>query len=175
MLSSKQQLASVNPSSSQSRVKPWLHLGISTTSTSSRHLRLLYSSGRVPQAKHRWVLTLACTIQKTPGPALPMDSYRPLWSTTTWPSAQLILHRGWRLVVSDPSQSLQLTGLGKSLPLIHQQQPRLNYKRRVYSAHTKGTPQIPSLGDRGGCSTGPYRTPTTLDYTTKTQSQSSST
>ena len=44
--------------------------------------------------------------------------------------AQLIHHRGQRLVVSGHSQSLQLTDLGKSLPLICQQQPRLNYKRR---------------------------------------------
>ena len=55
------------------------------------------------------------------------------------------------MVVSGHSQSLQLTGLGKSLPLICQQQPRLNYKRRIYSAHTEGTPSVPSLGDRGGC------------------------
>ena len=56
------------------------------------------------------------------------------------------------------SQFLQLIGLGKSLPLICQQQQRPNYKSRVYSAHTKGTPPVPSLGDRGGCATGPYRT-----------------
>ena len=47
-----------------------------------------------------------------------------------------------------------------------QQQPRINYKRRVYSADTKGTPGVPSLGDRGG-----YRTPTTLGYATKTESK----
>ena len=35
----------------------------------------------------------------------------------------------------------------------------------------KGIPQIPSLGDRGGCATGSYRTPTTLGHTTKTQSK----
>ena len=63
--------------------------------------------------------------------------------------AQLIIHGGRRLVVRGHSQSLQLTGLDKSLPLICQQQPNLNYKRRVYSAHTEGTPQIPSLGDYG--------------------------
>ena len=74
-------------------------------------------------------------------------------------------------MVSGQIQSLQLTGLGKSLPLVCQQQPRLNYKRRVYSAHMKGTPQVPSSGDRGGCATGPYRTPTTLGHTTKTWSQ----
>ena len=69
--------------------------------------------------------------------------------------AQLILHGGWRNVVSGHSQSLQLPSLGKSLSLICQQQPRLNYKRRAYSAHTKGTLQVPSLDDRGGCATGP--------------------
>ena len=86
---------------------------------------------------------------------------------------QPILNGGWRLVVSGHSQSLQLTGLDKSFPLICQEQPRLNYKR-VYSTHMKGTPQIPSLGDRGGCTTGPFRTPTTLGHTTKTRSHSSS-
>ena len=54
--------------------------------------------------------------------------------------AQLILHGGQRLVVRGHSQSLQLTGLGKSLPLICQQQSKLNYKRRVFSAHMKGEP-----------------------------------
>ena len=34
-------------SSSQPRFTPWLHLGISKPSTSSSHLRLIYSSGRV--------------------------------------------------------------------------------------------------------------------------------
>ena len=87
----------------------------------------------------------------------------------------LILHGWWKLVVSSQSQSLQLTGLGKSLPLICQQQQRLNYKRRVYSAHMKGAAQVPSLGDRKGCATGPYRTPATLGHTHKTQNQSSST
>ena len=71
------------------------------------------------------------------------------------------------MVVSGHSQSLQLTGLGKSLPFICQQQPRLNYKRKVYSAHMEGVPQVYSLGDRGGCTTGPYRTPTTLGHATK--------
>ena len=69
--------------------------------------------------------------------------------------AQLILHRGHRLVLSGHSQSLHLTSLGKSLPSICQQQPSLNYKRRVYSAHTMGTPWAPSLGDRESCATGP--------------------
>ena len=64
---------------------------------------------------------------------------------TTWEHyhpapAQLILQGGWRLVVSGHSQALQLTGLGKFLPLICQQPPRFNHKKRVYSAHTKDAP-----------------------------------
>ena len=42
-------------------------------------------------------------------------------------------------MISGHSQSLQLTGLGKHFALSSQQQSRLNYKTRVYSAHTKGT------------------------------------
>ena len=70
---------------------------------------------------------------------------------------ELVLHRG--LVVSGHSQSLKLTGLGKSLPLICQQQSNLNYKRRVYSAHMKGTPGVHSLSDRRGYATGYYIRP----------------
>ena len=88
--------------------------------------------------------------------------------------AQLILHGGQSLVVSGHSQFLQLTGLGKFLPLICQQQPSLNYKRRVYSTHMKGAPQVPRFGHRRGCATGLYRTPTTLGHVTKTGSHSSS-
>ena len=58
--------------------------------------------------------------------------------------AQLILHAGQRLVVRGHSQSLQLTGLGKSLPLICQQEPRLNYKRRVCSLHMKAHLKYPA-------------------------------
>ena len=47
-------------------------------------------------------------------------------------------------MVSGPSQSLQLPGLDKSLPLICQQQPRLNHKRGVYSAHKKGHLKYPA-------------------------------
>ena len=48
------------------------------------------------------------------------------------------------MVVSGHSQSLQLTGLGKSLPLTCPQQPRLNYKRKVHSANRKGTSEYPA-------------------------------
>ena len=79
--------------------------------------------------------------------------------------------------VSGHSQSLQLTGLGKYLPLTCQQHQRTTTRRgrRVYSAHMKGTSRVSSLGDRGSCATGPCRTPTTLGYTTKTWNHSSST
>ena len=103
-------------------------------------------------------------------PPLPGKPRRQLQTTSEYQHpapAQLILHGGRRLVVSGHSQSLQLTGLGKSLPLPFQQQPRLNYKRRVYSAHMKGTPQVPSLGDRGGCATGPYIRPHYQDRKSK--------
>ena len=69
--------------------------------------------------------------------------------------AQLIFHGGPRLMASGYSQSLQLTGLGKSLLLTCQQQSRLNYKRRVYSTHTEGILQVFSLGNKGGCATTP--------------------
>ena len=106
ILSNKQHLASVSPrlsnSSSQLRFSVWLHLGISKPTTSSTHLRLLFSSSTVPQAKHRWGLTLVCTTQETPEPAHPVDSYRPHQSTTTlplhsWPSME---GRYWCSVVT---------------------------------------------------------------------------
>ena len=128
-----------------------------------------------PWAKHRLWQNLACTTQETSGSTHPVDSYRPLSERHHPAPAQLILHVGWRFVVCGPSQSLQLTGLGKSFALICQQQPRLNYKRRVYSVHMECAPQVPSLGDRGSCATGPYRTSTILGYTTKTGTHSSST
>ena len=82
-----------------------------------------------------------------PAPGNPKDQY------TQWTATDHIrgpppcpctadLHKGQRLVVSSQSQSLQLTGLRKSFPLICQQQSRLNYKRRVYSAHMKGVPWV---------------------------------
>ena len=120
----------------------------SISSTQGRFSDCFIAHSEWPQAGHRRRLTLAHTTQETPEPAHPVDNYRPCWSTTT--------------LVSGHRQSLHFTGLGKSLRLICQQQPRFNYKRRVYSAHTKGAPQKSSLDDRGDYATGPYRTPTTL-------------
>ena len=164
----------MSPSGSQTRFTAWLHPGISKPHTSSHHLRLLYSSGRVDPGKTQVGTDLGLHHPGIPRAFAPSGQ---LQTTSEHPldPTQLILHRWWRKVVSDHNQSLQLTGLGKSLPLTCQQQSRLNYKRRVYSAQKKGTPRVPSLGDRGGCATGSYRTPTTLGHTTKTWSQSSST
>ena len=96
-------------------------------------------------------------------------------SPVLWARVQLIFNGGQRFVVSGHSQFLQLTGLGKSLPLTCQQQSRLNHKRKVYSVYKEGEPQEPSLGDRGGCVTGPHRTLTTLGHATKTENHSRST
>ena len=51
-------------------------------------------------------------------------------------------------MVSGHSQCLQLTGLGKSLPLMCPEQSRLSYKRTEYSVHMEDTPLILSLGDK---------------------------
>ena len=159
----------MSPSSSQIRFTAWLHLQISKPSISSSHLKLLYRSGRVAPGKTQVGADLDLHHLGNPsGQLQTTPEHHPA-------PAQVILHRGHRLVVSGHSQSLQVTGLGESLPLICLQQPRLNYKRRVYSVHTEGALRVLSLGDRGGCATGLYRTPTTLGHTTKAWSQSSST
>ena len=128
ILSNKQQLASVTH-------RP---------STSSSHLRLLYSSGRVAPGKtqvgadfglHHPANSRACKSNMQLQAML--EYHLPA-------HVQLTLHRGQKVVVSGHSQCLQLTGLGKSLPLTCQQQSRLNYKKRTkkrtYSAYTKGAP-----------------------------------
>ena len=167
--------SSADTSSRQPRLTAWLCLGVSKTSTSSRHLRLLYSSGRVALGKTQVGADLGLHHSGNPRASIPSRQLQTMSEHHHLAPTQLILHGWQRLVVSGHSQSLELTGLGKSLPLTCQQQPRLNYKRRVHGAHTKGTPWVPTLGNRGGCATRPYRTPTTLGNTTKTWSQSSST
>ena len=162
-------------SSSQPRFTAWLPLGISKPTTSSSHLRLLYSSGRVALGKTQVRADLGLYLLGNSRASVPNGQLKTTSDHHHPVPAQLILHGRQRLVVSDCSQSLQLTGLSKSLPLICQQQPRLNYKRRVYSAHMKHIPPVPSLGDRGGCTTGSYKTPTALGHAAKTGSYSSST
>ena len=162
-------------SSSQPRFTPWLPLRISKPSTSSSHLRLLYSSCKVAPGRIQVEADHGLHCMGNPRACASSGELQTTSERHHPAPAQLILHGVWRLVFSGHSQYLQLTGLGKSLLLFCQQQPSLNYKRRVYSAHTKGAPWILSLRARGGCATGPYRTPTTLGHTTKTESHSSST
>ena len=127
-------------SSSHPRFTAWLHLGSSKPSTSNSHLRLLYSPGRVAPGKTQVEADLGLHHLGNPRARAPSGQLQTTSEHHHPAPAQLIIHRGQRLVVSGHSQSLQLTGLGKSLPLTCQQQPRLNYKRRVYSAHMKGAP-----------------------------------
>ena len=126
--------------SSLPRFTAWLHLGVSKSSTSSSHLRLLCSSGRVAPSKTQVGADPGLYHLGNPRACAPSGQLRTTSEHHCPAPAQLILQRGWRLVVSGHNQYLQLTGLGKPLPLICQQQPRLNYKRRVYLAHTKGSP-----------------------------------
>ena len=133
-------LSSPRPStsSSQPRFAASLHLGISKPSTSSSHPRLLYNSDRVALGKTQVGADLGLHHPGNPRTSVPSGQLQTTLEHHRPAPAQLNLHGGQRLAVSGHSQSLQLTGLGKSLPLICQEQPRLNYKRRVYSALTKG-------------------------------------
>ena len=163
----------LGPSSSLPRFTAWLCLGICKPSTSSSHLRLHYNSGRVAPGKTQ----IGADLALHSGSAHPVNSYRSLQTTSEHDHpipAHLILQRA-EVDVNGHSQILQLPGRGKFLPLICQQQPSFNYKKQVYSAHTKGMTRVPSLGDRGGCTTGHCRTPTRLAHTTKTQNQNIST
>ena len=153
----------------------WLPLEIYKPGTSSSHLRLFYDSDRVVLGKTQVGADLGLHHLENPSASKTSGQLQTLSEHHHPTPSQPILHRGWWVMVSGHSKSLKLIGLGKSLPLICQQQPRLNYKRSVYSAHMEGAPQIPSLSDRGGYAPGPYMTPTTLGHTTKTRNQSSST
>ena len=127
-------------SSCQTRFTAWLHLGISKSSTSSSHLRLLHSSGGWPWGKHRLGADLGLHHLGNTRASTPSGQLQAMSEDHCPAPAPLILHGGQSLVVSGHSQSLHLTGLGKSLHLSGTQQSRINYKRRVYSAHRKGTP-----------------------------------
>ena len=41
----------------------------------------------------------------------------------------------------------------------------------MHTVYTEVAPSVPSLGDRGGCATAPYRTLIILDHATKTESK----
>ena len=147
MFSNKQQPASVSPQvplpqgtrHSQPRLKGWLHLGISKPCTSSSHLSLLYSPGRVAQGKTHVGANLGLYHPGNPRVSIPSGQLQTMLKLHHPAPAQLILQRGWMLVVSGHRQPSQLIGLAKFLPLTCIQQARLN-KRRVYSAHRKDAP-----------------------------------
>ena len=129
----KQQLASVSPQSwylllsgprhDTSSSQPRLTLGFTWESPSPAQVPAI-SDCFIAQAEWHWEkyrlgLTLVCTTWESPEPTHPVDSYRPHQSTSNHPApTQVIFHRGWMLVVSSHSQSLQLAGLSKFIPLI---------------------------------------------------------
>ena len=97
-----------------------------------------------PSAEHRWGLKLACTTWK---PQSLCTQSTATDHVRTQPPCPCMANLPWRVEVGGQchSQSLQLTGLGKSLPLTCQQQSKLNYKRRVHPTHMKEPFQVPSL------------------------------
>ena len=103
--------------SNQPRFTAWLHLGISKPGTSSSHLRLLDSSGRVAPSKTQVGAELGLYYLGNPRACVHSGQLQTMSEHHHPAPTQLIFHRGWRLAVSGHSQSLQLTGLGKTLPL----------------------------------------------------------
>ena len=101
-----------------------------------------------PLAEHRVGLTLACTTQETPESAHPVDSYRPRWSTTTLP-----LHSwspteggGWWSVVTASLCSWLAWANPSHWPANSSQGSTT--RGGCTQLTSKGTPQVPSLGDR---------------------------
>ena len=106
-----------------------------------------YSSGRMALGRTQVGTDLGLHLLGNPRACVPSRQLQTMLEHHPLASAQLILHGGRRLVVSGHSQSLQPTGLGKSLLLTCQQQSSLNYKRWVYSAHS-GTPRVPRVPNK---------------------------
>ena len=131
-------------SNSQISFTAWLCIGLSMPSKSSSHLTLFYNSSRVAPGKTQMGDDIALHHQGNARASARSGQLQTTLYHCHPAPAQLILHGRQNLLVSGHSQSLHLTGLGKSLPLACQQQPSFNYKRKVYSAHTKGTPRIPA-------------------------------
>ena len=126
----KQQLALVSPQflslakwpqAHTSRIQPrfttWLSLGISKPSTSISHLRLLYTSGRVAVRKTQGGADLGLHHPGNLRACTPSAQLQTMSEHDHPAPTQLILYEGQRFVISGHIQSLQLTGLDKSLPL----------------------------------------------------------
>ena len=101
-------------SSSQPRFTAWLGLWISKLSTTSSHLRWLYSSGRVAPGKTQVGADIGLYCPGNPRAYAPSVQLQIMLEHHHPAPAQLTLHGGWRLVVSSHRQSLWLTGLGKT-------------------------------------------------------------
>ena len=79
---------------------------------------MFYSSGRVAPGKTQVEADLGLHHPGNTRASAPSGLLQTTTEIHHSAPAELILHNGQRLVVSGHSQSLQLTGLGKSLPLI---------------------------------------------------------
>ena len=112
-------------SSSHPRFTAWLHLGVSKSSTSSSHLRLFYGSSKVAPGKTQVGSDLGLHHLGNPRTCVPSRQLQTMSEHHLPALPQLIFYGGGRWVVSGPSQSLQLTGLSKSLLLTCQQQSSL--------------------------------------------------
>ena len=130
----KQQLASASPQplyhllsgprpsirSSQAKFTAWLGLGISKTSTSNSHLRFLYTSFRVAPDRIQVGVVLVLHHPGNPRACSPSGQLQTTLEHHHPAPAQLTLLEVWRMLVIGHNQSLQLTGLGKFLPLTYQ-------------------------------------------------------
>ena len=101
-------------SSSQPRFTAWLHLGISKPSTSTDHLRLIYSSCREALGRIQVGTDLGLHHQGKPRACAASRQLQTTLECCHLAHAQMISHRRQRFVFSGHSQSLQLTGLCKS-------------------------------------------------------------
>ena len=147
--------------SSQLRFIAWLHLGISKTSKSSSPLRLLYSSGRVASGKTQLRADLGLYHLGNPKARTPSGQVQIMLENHHPAPAQLILHSGqW----SQPT--LAADWPGKIPPIDLTTATKAHLQEEGVLSPQKGAPQVPSLGDRGGCAIGPYKTPT-LGHATK--------
>ena len=103
------------------------------------HLRLLYSSGRVALGKTQVRNDLGLPHLGNPRASAPSGKLQTMSEHHNPALGQLILHGGQRLAVSGHSQSLQVTGLSKSLPLILAA-TKAQLQEEGIPTHTKGTP-----------------------------------
>ena len=160
-------------SSSQPRSTAWFCLGISKPSTSSGHLRLLYNSHRVAPGRTQVGNDLGLHHPGKPR-ACTLSGQLQTTSEHHHPApAQLIFHKGWRLVVNGDSWSLPLTTWVNPSHWPANTNQGSTTRGRCTQPTQGVHPEYPAwvIGE----AVGPYRTPTTLGHATKTGTHSSST